>query len=155
MLSCEICKIFENNICKPPLLLSHSHYSLTYGSTRMYLDISKHCHSLCLFFMVVVELANTSAKSFYAFVGWRWCVSFNVLMLIHLFPMHPFSILWKRQKTLRFFDVFRILRKDALGTNGLIQKNASIIDFKQTNFGWVALHNGWLMKDQGTCPRSL
>ena len=33
--------------------------------------------------------------------------------------MHPFSTLWK-QKTERFSDVFRGLRKDALGANGLI-----------------------------------
>ena len=32
--------------------------------------------------------------------------------------MHPFAILWK-QKTLRFSDVFRGLRKGILGTNGL------------------------------------
>ena len=35
------------------------------------------------------------------------------------FPMHPFSIPWKHQKTVRFSDVFRGWRKGALGTNGL------------------------------------
>ena len=34
--------------------------------------------------------------------------------------MHPFSIPWKNQKTLRFSDVFRGFRKGALGTNGLM-----------------------------------
>ena len=34
------------------------------------------------------------------------CLDFHVV-LTHLFPMHPFSIPWKHQKTLRFFDVLR------------------------------------------------
>ena len=38
--------------------------------------------------------------------------------LTHLFRMHPFSTPWKHQKTLRFSDVFRGKRKDALGTSG-------------------------------------
>ena len=33
--------------------------------------------------------------------------------------MHPFSTPWKRQKTLRFSDIFRGYRKDALATTGL------------------------------------
>ena len=40
-------------------------------------------------------------------------------LLTHSFPMHPFSTPWKHQKTLRFSDVLRRQRKDALGTNGL------------------------------------
>ena len=40
-------------------------------------------------------------------------------LLIHLFPMHPFSTPWKHQKIARFFDVFRGWRKGVLGTNGL------------------------------------
>ena len=39
--------------------------------------------------------------------------------LIQLFPMHPFSNPWKHQKTLWFSDVFRVMRKGALETNGL------------------------------------
>ena len=35
------------------------------------------------------------------------------------FPMHPFSIPIKHQKTVRFSDVFRGERKCALGINGL------------------------------------
>ena len=45
-------------------------------------------------------------------------VLYNVLT--HLFPMHPFSTPCKHQKIFRFSDVFRGLRKGALGTNGLI-----------------------------------
>ena len=41
------------------------------------------------------------------------------IQLTHLCPMHPFSTLWKHQKTIRFSDVFRGYRKDALGTNEL------------------------------------
>ena len=44
---------------------------------------------------------------------------FFALQSTHLFPMHPFSIIWKHQKILRFSDVFRGQRKCALGTNGL------------------------------------
>ena len=45
-----------------------------------------------------------------------------VLLLLptHLFPMHSHSTPWKYQKTLRFSDVFRRLRKDPLETNRLI-----------------------------------
>ena len=39
-------------------------------------------------------------------------------LLIHLFPMHPFSTPWQHQKNVRF-SVFRGWRKGALGTNGL------------------------------------
>ena len=46
-----------------------------------------------------------------------------VTKLIHSFPMHPFSVPWKYQKTLRFSDVFRGQRKGALGTNGLNMVN--------------------------------
>ena len=52
--------------------------------------------------------------------------------LTHSFPMHPFSTPWKRQKTLRFSDVFRGERKGALGTNGLIMEE----------FSPAALHSG-------------
>ena len=46
-------------------------------------------------------------------------------LLTHFFPLHSFSTSWK-QKILRF-SVFRWLRKNALGTNGLIalQVNAN------------------------------
>ena len=39
--------------------------------------------------------------------------------LTHLFPIHPFSTLWKHQKTLRFSDIFKRWRKGALRTNGV------------------------------------
>ena len=39
--------------------------------------------------------------------------------LTYLFPMHPFSTLWKHKKTVRFSDVFRRQRKGAVGTNEL------------------------------------
>ena len=52
----------------------------------------------------------------------------RVSSLIHSFPMHPFSTPRKHQKTLRFFDVYRGLRKGALGTNGL-KKNSTILRF--------------------------
>ena len=42
--------------------------------------------------------------------------------LTHLFPMQPFSTLWKHQKTVRFTDAFGGQRKAALGTNRLIQQ---------------------------------
>ena len=38
--------------------------------------------------------------------------------------MHPFSTPWKHQKTLRFSDDFRGLRKGALGADGLIPESA-------------------------------
>ena len=41
------------------------------------------------------------------------------LNLTRWFPLHTFSTSWKHQKTLRFSDVFRELRKGELGTNGL------------------------------------
>ena len=41
----------------------------------------------------------------------------NFSTLTHLFPRHPFSSTWKHQKTVRFSDVFRCLRKDVLWTN--------------------------------------
>ena len=31
----------------------------------------------------------------------------SIIILIHLFPMHPFSPSWKHRKTIRFSDVFR------------------------------------------------
>ena len=34
--------------------------------------------------------------------------------------MHPFSTPWKNQKTVWFSDAFRVQKKDALRTNGLI-----------------------------------
>ena len=37
--------------------------------------------------------------------------------------MHPFFARWKHQKSLRFSDVLRGLRKGALGTNGLNMRN--------------------------------
>ena len=40
--------------------------------------------------------------------------------LTHSFPMHPFSIPWKQQKTVRFSDVFRGWIKGVFGRNGLI-----------------------------------
>ena len=43
--------------------------------------------------------------------------------LTDLFPMHPFLTPWKHQKTVRFSDVFRGYRKDALGTNRLIKSD--------------------------------
>ena len=43
--------------------------------------------------------------------GRKWSLNLNAgkkpSCLNHLFPMHPFSIPWKYQKTLRFSDVFR------------------------------------------------
>ena len=48
------------------------------------------------------------------------CPCTNDTILTHLFPMHPFSTLWKHQKTLRFSDAFKGQRKGALGTNGPI-----------------------------------
>ena len=45
-----------------------------------------------------------------------------ILLLTHLSPMHPFCTPWKHQKTISFSDVFSWLRKDALGTNGLIDR---------------------------------
>ena len=53
-----------------------------------------------------------------------WTLKFYfgiTLLLTHSLPMHPFSTPWKHQKTERFSDVFRGLRKGALGTNGLMQ----------------------------------
>ena len=51
--------------------------------------------------------------------------------LTHSFRMHPFSTPWKHQKTLRFSDVFRGWRKDALGTNRLIKlgKWSELVEF--------------------------
>ena len=44
-------------------------------------------------------------------------------LLNYLFQMHPFSTLWKHQKTLRIFDVFRRRwRKGALETDGFISR---------------------------------
>ena len=34
--------------------------------------------------------------------------------------MYPFSTPWKHKKTVKYSDVFKGLRKGALGTNGLI-----------------------------------
>ena len=39
------------------------------------------------------------------------------VLLTHLLPMHPFTRP-RKQKTIRFSDVFRGKRKDALGING-------------------------------------
>ena len=49
-------------------------------------------------------------------VFFAWMV---FITLTFSFPMHPFSSPWKHQQTVRFFDVLRGGRKDALGTNGL------------------------------------
>ena len=35
------------------------------------------------------------------------CVPYGCLCLTHSFPVHPFSLSWKHQKTVRFFDGFR------------------------------------------------
>ena len=40
--------------------------------------------------------------------------------LTHKFPMHPFSTHWKLQKSIRFSEVFKGLRKSALATNDLM-----------------------------------
>ena len=40
--------------------------------------------------------------------------------------MYPLSTAWKHQKTLRFSDVFRGYRKEALGTNSL-RKNIFVL----------------------------
>ena len=50
-----------------------------------------------------------------------------LLLSTHLFPMHSHSTPWKYQKTLRFSDVFRGLRKDPLETNRLILNLPSVI----------------------------
>ena len=47
-------------------------------------------------------------------------LKFYLDLLIHSFPMRPFSTHLKHQKTLLVSDVFRGLRKDALEVNGLI-----------------------------------
>ena len=39
----------------------------------------------------------------------------GTLILTHLFPMHPFSNLWKHQKTVRFSDVFRGFEERSIG----------------------------------------
>ena len=44
----------------------------------------------------------------------------RIFLLTHSFPMHPFSTLWKHEKTLPFSDVFRVYKKGALGKNGPI-----------------------------------
>ena len=44
-------------------------------------------------------------------------VTMSHVVLTNSFLMHPFSIPWKHQKTLWFSDVFRELRKSALGAN--------------------------------------
>ena len=49
-------------------------------------------------------------------VFFAWMV---FITLTFSFPMHPFSSPWKHQQTVRFSDVLRGWRKDALGTNGL------------------------------------
>ena len=41
------------------------------------------------------------------------------VLLTHLFSMHPFSIPWKHQKTVRFSKVLKRRKKGALATNGL------------------------------------
>ena len=41
------------------------------------------------------------------------------VLLTHLFPMHPFPIPWKHQKTIRFSKVSKRRKKGALATNGL------------------------------------
>ena len=41
------------------------------------------------------------------------------VLLTHLFPMHPFPIPWKHQKTVRFSKVSKRRKKGALATNGL------------------------------------
>ena len=43
-------------------------------------------------------------------------------IVTHMLPTHPFFTPWKHQKTLRFSVVFRVWRKGALGTIGLIGK---------------------------------
>ena len=52
------------------------------------------------------------------FLGYKKCICTS-FSLTYLFPMHPVSVPWNHQKTLRFSNVFSGHRKSALGTNGL------------------------------------
>ena len=60
--------------------------------------------------------------------------------LTHSFPVHPFSTLWKHQKTLRFSDVFRGYRKGALGTNGLSPSVCLSMSEYWPDHGWILLN---------------
>ena len=65
--------------------------------------------------------------------------------LTHLLPMHTFSTPWKHQKTFRYSDVFKGLRKSALRTNGLTRlsvKNSRA----NTTEDWSLLNLGWRCK---------
>ena len=53
------------------------------------------------------------------------------------FPMYPFSITWKHQKTLRFSDIFRDQRKGGLGTNGLTVWDLNLNKSHLTHFSSV------------------
>ena len=59
--------------------------------------------------------------------------------------MHPFSTLWKHQKTLCFSDVFGGWKNGALGTNGLININnycTHFIKLAGWQLSWVVI--GWM-----------
>ena len=58
-------------------------------------------------------------------------------ILTYSFPMHPFSTPWKRQKTVRFSNVFKEYRKGASGTNVLNSKISFIFDIS-TNLSVTA-----------------
>ena len=53
-----------------------------------------------------------------------YCVR-DTNILIHLFPMHPFSSTSKNMKTLWYSDVFRGQRKGTLETDGLNTKKSN------------------------------
>ena len=47
------------------------------------------------------------------------CSVWYLTILTHSFPMHPFPIPWKNQKTVRLSNDFLGYKKGALGANGL------------------------------------
>ena len=48
-------------------------------------------------------------------IGLKQVDRYSLFLLTHLFPMHHLFTPWKRQKTLRFSDVFREVEKECLG----------------------------------------
>ena len=49
----------------------------------------------------------------------------RLILLTHFLPMHPFSILWKHQKIVRFSDIFREERNGAFGWKGYCLKRVN------------------------------
>ena len=68
--------------------------------------------TLSLYMLILMFVHKTMILEFSYFREGR---CWTLRLLTHSFPMHPFSTLWKHQKTVRFSDIFRGVEKGCTG----------------------------------------